>query len=273
MASSARLGMVTGITNARLATAKRGIAVEIASRLAATTNAPVCLIGADPTDRDVERHLPQLTETWGKPTQMQITRGHHHLEVAAFEQSRVCVVSVSDRESVELVLPTLQERFRFLIVDAPSRTGFGVGIANVLLDWLDSLVIATGLGAGELAETRRYAERLDARASARRVDVRVLPIGDPETSELAHGQIAWRLAPMPTIGHVPRLGGGVAKRATVKSEDLELAFRPIIRWILEGQKRRPNGHPGFEPDRPEQHVGPEEHVANRLYRESFDDEP
>ena len=269
MSSSARLGMVAGITNARLATAKRGIAVEIATRLAVTANTPVCLIGADPTDRDVERHLPHLIDLWGKPAQMQITRGLHRLEVATFERSQVCVVSVSDRESVELVMPTLQERFRFLIVDAPSRTGFGVGIANVLLDWVDALVIATGLGAGELAETRRYAERLDALPSGRRVDVRVLPIGDPETSELAHGQIEWRLAPMPTIGHVPRLGGGVAKRAKVNDEQLEIAFRPIIRWILEGQ-RRAHGSPVSEPDRAAQPAGPEEHVANRLYRETFD---
>ena len=80
--------MVAGITNARLATAKRGIAVEIATRLAATADTPVCLIGADPTDRDVERHLPQLTDAWGKPTQMQISRGPHHLEIATFSQSR-----------------------------------------------------------------------------------------------------------------------------------------------------------------------------------------
>jgi hypothetical protein len=263
MASSARLGMVAGITNARLATAKRGIAVEIATRLAATTDTPVCLIGADPADRDVERHLPQLTEAWGNPTQMQITRGPHHLEVATFSRSSVCVVSVSDRESVELVLPTLQERFRYLIVDAPSRTGFGVGIANVLLDWLDALVIATGLGAGELAETRRYAERLDALPSARHVDVRVLPIGDPGASELAHGQLEWRLAPLPTIGRVPRLGGGVAKRATLNDEQLDIAFRPIIRWIVEGETRAPNAT-ASEP------LCPDQHVANRLYRETFD---
>ena len=66
----------------------------------------------------------------------------------------MCVVSVSDRESVELVLPALQQRFDHIVIDAPSRTGFGVGIADVLLGWLDALVIATGLGAGELAETR-----------------------------------------------------------------------------------------------------------------------
>jgi hypothetical protein len=263
MCSSARLGMVAGITNARLATAKRGIAVEIATRLAATAGTPVCLIGADPTDRDVERHLPQLTDAWGKPTQMQITRGPHHLEIATFAQSRVCVVSVSDRESVELVLPTLQERFQYLIVDAPSRTGFGVGIANVLLDWLDALVIATGLGAGELAETRRYADRLDALPSAHHVDVRVLPIGDPDASELAHGQLEWRLAPLPTIGHVPRLGGGVAKRATLNDEALDLAFRPVIDWIVEGRTRVPDT---TEPDPP----WADQHVANRLYRETFD---
>ena len=171
---------------------------------------------------------------------------------------------MSDRESVELVLPTLQERFQYLIVDAPSRTGFGVGIANVLLDWLDALVIATGLGAGELAETRRYAERLDARPSAHHVDVRVLPVGDPEASELAHGQIEWRLAPLPTIGHVPRLGGGVAKRATLNDETARPRVPdPSFVGSSKAGARVPNA------TEPEPAV-PEQHVANRLYRETFD---
>ena len=77
------------------------------------------------------------------------------------------------------------------------------------------------------------------------------------------GQIEWRLAPLPTIGQVPRLGGGVAKHATLNDETLDLAFGPVIRWIVEGRARVPNA---TEPDPPL----PEQHVANRLYRETFD---
>ena len=157
--------------------------------------------------------------------------------MVTFSRSRVCVVSVSDRESVELVFPTLQERFRFLIVDAPSRTGIGVGIAGVLLDWLDALFVATALDAGELAETRHYVEQLAARPSAQHVDVHVVPIGDPAHSGLARRQLDERLAMLPTIGPVPKLGGGVAGRGGIGDARHDDAFRPIIRWIVDRQAR------------------------------------
>jgi hypothetical protein len=270
------MSLLVGITNARLSPAKRGVAVELATRLAAASDAPVCLIGADPTDRDVQRHLPQLVEAWGAPNRMHVERGPHHLEIASFARSRVCVVSVSDRDSVELVLPMLQQRFGFLIVDAPSLTGFGVGIADVLLDWLDALVIATGLGAGELAETRRYAERLDALPSARHVDVRVLPVGDPSAGGLAHEQLDSRLATLPTIGHVPRLRGG-ANGDSFDDRDLDAAFRPIIEWIVDEHTTRPrtadprtNGTCTPRADTAPPTESTDRHVANRLYQETFD---
>jgi hypothetical protein len=263
---STRLGLGVGITNPRLTTAKRGIAVEVAARLAAITEAPVCLIGADPTDRDVDRHLAQLDATWGKPSRIQVTRGPHLVEVATFAHSRVCVVSVSDRDSVELVFPTLQERFRFLIVDAPSRAGMGVGIAGVLLDWLDALVVATALDAGELAETRHYVEQLAARPIAQHVDVRVVAIGEPTDRALARRQLDERLAFLPTIARIPRLGGGVATQNQIADPELDDAFRPILRWILDLEARRTRDrlvHAVAELD------GGDGHIANRLYRETF----
>jgi hypothetical protein len=264
---STRLGLGVGITNPRLTTAKRGIAVEIAARLAAVTESPVCLVGADPTDRDVDRHLPQLAATWGEPSRMSVTRGPHQLEVATFTRSRVCVVSVSDRESVELVFPTLQERFRFLIVDAPSRTGMGIGIAEVLLDWLDALFVATALDAGELAETRHYVEQLQERPSAQHVDVHVLPIGDAAQRGLARRQIDERLALLPTLGRIPRLGGGLADRGAVTEAELDDAFRPVIRWIIDRQARPPRpASLRLVPDDDTR----EAHIANRIYRETFE---
>ena len=270
------MAFLVGITNARLSPAKRGVAVEIAARLAAASDAPVCLIGADPTDRDVPRHLPQLAEAWGAPNRMQVERGPHHLEIAAFTRSRVCVVSVSDRESVELVLPMLRERFGFLIIDAPSLTGFGVGIANVLHDWLDALVIATGLGAGELAETRRYAERLDALPSSRSVDVRVLAVGDPSAGGLAYEQLDSRLAALPTIAHVPRLRGG-AHGDSFDDRALDAAFRPIVEWIAAARTAgtrtagtRTKGTRSARADAAPPTESTDRHVANRLYQENFD---
>ena len=70
-----------GVTNARLGADKRGIAVELAQRLARTSNAPVCLVGADPTDRDVERRTPHLIETAGDYAHSQLTRGPHALDI------------------------------------------------------------------------------------------------------------------------------------------------------------------------------------------------
>jgi hypothetical protein len=263
---STRLGLGVGVTNPRLTTSKRGIAVEVAARLAAITETPVCLIGADPTDRDVDRHLAQLDAAWGKPSRIQVTRGPHLVEVATFAHSQVCVVSVSDRESVELVFPTLQERFRFLIVDAPSRAGMGVGIAGVLLDWLDALVVATAPDAGELAETRHYVEQLAARPVAQHVDVRVVAIGEPADRAFARRQVDVRLAFLPIIARIPRLGGGVASQNRIADPEFDDAFRPILRWILDLEARSTRD-PLLAPV--EELDARDGHIANRLYRESF----
>ena len=256
------MSFVVGISNSRLATAKRGIAVELAAQLAAAANAPVCLVGADPTDRDVDRHLPRLVEAWGRPARMEITRGTHHVDVANFSRSRVCVISVSDRESVDSVFPALEPRFPFIVVDAPSRTGFGVGIAAMLLERLDALLIGTGLTAGELAETRGYVERLDALPAAQPVDRRVLPIGHIDESGLALDQLELRLALLPAIGHLPRLGGGVARQAAIATDDLATAFRPVVQWIIDGRDRA-RMPAGATTGR----SSTARHVANRFYRE------
>lgn len=252
------MSFVVGISNSRLATAKRGIAVELAAQLARFANTPVCLMGADPTDRDVERHLPRLVETWGHPARMEVTQGLRHLEIANFPRSRVCVISISDRESVGMVFPILEQRFPFLVVDAPSRTGFGVGIADVLLERLDALLIATGLTAGELSETRSYVDRLEPLVDARHVQRRVLPVGDAGESGLSLEQLDLRLALLPAIGHVPRLGGGVASHTPPAADELDTAFLPVVRWIVD-QRDRATRAPVTTPSG--------RHVANRLYRD------
>ena len=224
------LGLAVGITNPRLTATRRGVEVELAARLAASTGELVCVVGADPTDRDVDRQLPRLVEEWGNPASMEVNRGLHRLRVADFARTRVCVVTVSDRESVELVFPTLQQRFGFVVVDAPSRAGVGVGIAGMLLDWLDVLLVATGLHADELAETRQYLERLDARANATRVDVRVLPIGEPDGSGLTPRQLANRLAALPAVARIPPLGGAAPRTAETRAA-VAAALQPIVDWL------------------------------------------
>ena len=262
-----RLARSVGITNSRLNAAKRGIAVALATRLARTTDLTVCLVGADPTDHDVERHLPQLVARWGEPARMQVTRGPHRVEVANFELERVCVITLSDRESVELVLPALADRFGFVVVDAPSHAGSGIGIAEVLLGWLDALVVATGLGAGDLAETRHYVEHLESLPTTGHVQARVLAVGDADGG-LARDQLDARLASLPTIGHIPRIGAGATAGGSAEQDRLDAALRPVVRWIVDPAAPVERVRARDEPfAAPPSRAPLGRHVANRVYRE------
>ncbi|HET9727825.1 MAG TPA: hypothetical protein VFR41_00315, partial [Acidimicrobiia bacterium] len=68
--------VTVGITNTGMNAAKRGIAVELALRLAAH-DAPTCLVAADPTDRDVQRRMPALIAKAGEYTRRQVENGPH----------------------------------------------------------------------------------------------------------------------------------------------------------------------------------------------------
>ena len=225
-----------GITNARLGADKRGIAVELAQRLARTSNAPVCLVGADPTDRDVERRRSALV-SGGPSERMQIVRGPHFLDVTYVPQRRLYVVSLSDRTAVESVLPELRAMFEYVIIDAPSRVGNGVGISRVLLPHLDSLLIASGLTAPELALTRGYLEVVEAMAYASHLDVGVVLVGHPDDSGLAPDQLERRTRMLPIVGHVPRLWGRVTRAPAFGDQELDVAFEPMSNWI---RARRPS---------------------------------
>jgi hypothetical protein len=93
----------------------------------------------------------------------------------------------------------------------------------------------------------------------------VLPIGDPSAGGLAHEQLDARLATLPTIGHVPRLGGA-AGIDTFADRALDAAFEPIVRWILDARATRKAVHRDEMPTPDTM----EHHVANRLYREVVD---
>jgi hypothetical protein len=225
-----------GITNTRMSAVKRGIAVELAVRLVAVSGTPVCLVGADPTDRDVERRLPQLIGEDPQYQRARVNEGVRSLEAVVLPSRRLCVVSVSDRAAIEAVLPELQATFRYVIIDAPSRVGTGVGIARSLLDRLDVLFVASGLTAGELADTRVYLERLAAMPRARHVAVRVLASGHPHDSAMSRHQLEHRLAGLPLIQRVPRLWGRTTNDHRPGREDLDEDFRPVIDWILEQRR-------------------------------------
>jgi hypothetical protein len=224
------LGVSVGITNTRLNAAKRGIAVELALRLVAAANTPVCLVGADPTDRDVERRMPELLDGY-EHTLRQISDGTRSLEATFVPARRLCIVSIPDRAGVEAVLPELRSTFRCVVIDAPSRVGSGVGIARVLLEHLNVLFVASGLKAGELIDARNYVDQFAAIPRARHVAVGVLTSGHPDDSGMSRTQLERRLGVLPVIERIPRLWGRTNDRSPT-DEDLDDAFRPVVDWIV-----------------------------------------
>ena len=248
----APLGVSVGITNTRLNAAKRGIAVELALRLVAAANTPVCLVGADPTDRDVERRMPELLEGYDH-TLRQISDGTRSLEAVFVPARRLCIVSIPDRAGVEAVLPELRSTFRCVVIDAPSRVGSGVGIARVLPEHLSVLLVASGLTAGELVDARNYVSQFAAIPRAKHLTIRVLTSGNPDESGMSHSQLERRLAALPVIERIPRLWGRTNDRSPT-DEDLDDAFRPVVDWIVERTRENPDSPPVLRPPSLNRHV-------------------
>src|SRR5690349_12233603 len=123
--------VTVGITNTRLSAVKRGIAVRLATQLSVAANAEVCLVGADPTDRDVQRRMPGVYAS-GQYRRMEVKHGPYSVEVAKLFETNLTVVLLSDRAVLEPVLTRVRQEFDFVVIDAPSRVGSGVGIARVL---------------------------------------------------------------------------------------------------------------------------------------------
>lgn len=223
----ARLGVTAGVTNSRLSAAKRGVAVALGRQLARTTGAPVCVVGADPTDRDVDRCTPALMQSDREHAAMTVTNGRRTLRTLMLPTERLCLVSVPDRLGMEAVLPEIRATYPFVIVDGPSRIGTGIGIAPTITSHLDLLLVVTALTAEELAGTRGYVERLSAIVRAQHLDVRVAASGQPVPGELSVQQVDRRLGRLPTIARLPR----VSTEASL--DDVEDAYRPVVDWIRE----------------------------------------
>ena len=257
---SSQAGVSIAITNACMSASKRGIAVELALRLALAADTPVCLVGADPTDRDVERRVAQLVGDDSEHAHMQLVDGTRSLEAFAVPARGLCIVSIPDRVGVEAVLPELQSSFRYVIIDAPSRVGGAIGIARVLIERLNILLVATNLPAGDLADARIYVEQLKAIPRAAHIDVRVLTSGHPHESGLSRLQLERRLATLPVIARIPRLWGRTIDHPP-PDDDLDLAFRPVIAWILAQTVNR-------EPTPSQSQAAPstKNHLATSCYR-------
>ena len=176
----------------------------------------MCLVGADPTDRDVDRHLPQLTTAWGEAVadadhpRAAPSRGRHVLPL-----TRLRRVGLRPRERRARVphapgavpLPRSSTRRR-----EPASASASPACCSTGSTRSSSRPRSTPASSPRPGTT---CEQLAARPSAQHVDVRVLAIGDPADRGLARRQLDERLALLPTIGHVPRLGGGVANRGAI----------------------------------------------------------
>jgi hypothetical protein len=194
----AHMDVTVGITNTRLSAVKRGIAVQLATQLSVAAQTEVCLIGADPTDHDVQRRMPELLAS-GQYRRMEVKHGPHTVEVVRLLNTNLTVVLLSDRAVVEPVLTRVREIFRFVIVDAPSRVGGGVGIARVLPPFLNALAIASGVRAEELTLTRSYIDALESAPFTRHLDRRVVLAGRLADSGLAPHQLERKLARLPVF--------------------------------------------------------------------------
>lgn len=233
-------GVCVAVTNTRLGSTKRGIAVELAARVARASGSFVCLVGADPTDRDVERRLPQLLVGEDRYTRTSVGTGTHTLEVTSLPNRKLDVVALSDRTGVEQVLPELREMFDYVIIDAPSRVSTGgIGISRVLLQFLDALIVASRLTADELALTRLYVDALSEMAAARHVDVGVVSTGERENAGLDDKQVEQRVRALPVIAAVPQLWGRTTSQSIVGFDQLTTAFRPMVDWVLRHRRTEP----------------------------------
>jgi hypothetical protein len=236
---------------------KRGVAVGLAARVAATTGAHVCLVGADPTDRDVERRTADLVAAARDYRRTEMRRGPHTLHVTVLPDERLAIATLSDRTVVEEVVPFLRQMFSYVVIDAPSGVGGGVGIAHVLPKHLDGLVVVSGLRAGELALTRAYVEALGRKPAATHADVRVVTTGDEDESGLTRDQLRRKYGTLPFLGGVPRLDRPPA------TEEVDAAFAPIVSWVRAFADVAPGDAPAPGDERSQRH-----RVVARRYRDN-----
>ena len=235
----ALLGVTVGITNARLSAVKRHLAVDSAMQLAEETNADVCLLGADPTDHDVQRRMPDLIR--GKYRRMELRHGPYSVEVAYLEDRHLTIVTLSDRAVIESVLSRLQDTFGFIVIDAPSQVSSrGVGIARVLLPFLDALVVASGIHAGDLALTQAYIDALATMPAARHLRVRVALAGSSNDSGLSREQLRRKLGRLPVFEPWNGDAPNVTQHAGPVSKPLDRRVEQLVEWMIGLGNARPD---------------------------------
>jgi hypothetical protein len=223
--------LAMAVCSARFDTAKRGIAVEIAERLARGTGAVVCLIDADDVDRDVARRLPELRQRWGTITAGSVPHAGGLVEVQLFDRVGVCVVSVPRWTVLADVLHSTRTVCRHVVVDAPPRLGIAMGRSIAWLEALDLVFVAAANSPPDVAVTKRFCEQLAVMPVARHLDVRVALTGSDPIERRAEDQVTRRLADLNLAARLPALWGRAARdRLSVRDE---LALDQLVTLVLD----------------------------------------
>jgi hypothetical protein len=207
------------------------VAIELARAIQRANGKPMCIVGADPTDRDVERWLPSVLARTPASAQRHVRVGHQELRAVVLAEQKLSIVTLSDRSVLEKVMPELQATFPFVIVDGPSSVGTGVGIAPALWPMLDILLVVSGLRAGDLATTTAYVNSMTSRPSARHIAVRVVTTGTREDSGLAPEQIDRKLRALSVIAALSSRAKH-SPDAQVLDDDVDRALDRVASWII-----------------------------------------
>lgn len=192
------MGIVVGVTTARSPDWKRGVAANVAARLAADDIASVAVVDGDPRSRDVGDRLGITV------------RGR--LE---WPDLTVVPMNVSTTPAMTAAhIGTLADRFDIVVVDLPAGAGApGPVLESGLLDRVDRLVVTTELSVAALRTTRRWAELVNWAKTAghlRHVVEVVAAVCDEETvDDPARIRLATTLG-LPVVASVPQWWGRAA---------------------------------------------------------------
>jgi Mrp family chromosome partitioning ATPase len=191
------VGIVLGFTTARSLDWKRGVAANVAARLAADGVARVAVVDADPRSCDVGDRLGMTV------------RGR--LE---WPDLTVVPLSVSAKPAMTAGhIRSLADRFDIVVVDLPAGAGApGPVLESGLLERVDRLVVMTELSVAALRSTRRWAELVSWAKNAGHVqhDVEVVAaVCDEEVADDgARSRLATTLG-LPVVASVPQLWGRI----------------------------------------------------------------
>lgn len=241
--------LTVGVTTARYPECKRGLAVNLAASLAREhPETRVCLVDADPLERDVTTRLavrgpaiedfaPGAGPALGS---LSVVEGLSVLPCAGGGLARV-------RLGAEHALPALREAFDVVVVDlvgGPTGPGRAIGGRLDALDWL---LLAVTPDPDAVAASAHFLEMIETARARGAIDVR-LRIGIVVTGD--EGSTVWDAvdvdralgASAPVVGRVRQLWGRSAPNlgfgAALRIPELDDAVRALVGELAGGHRER-----------------------------------